>query len=195
MSKNANKNQSIKEASSAKKAALLESTDKKNTKPYLIISVCALIVIAGVLFYMVSGNQSSPNIIQASEDGKQASFEIKEVTYPVTTFDDGKARHYSYEAGNGITIKYFILKSSDGVVRAAYDACDVCWPAGKGYFQEGDVMVCRNCGRQFASVKINEVKGGCNPGPLERTVVGDNLVIQVKNILEGAKYFNFSGRG
>ena len=80
-------------------------------------------------------------------------------------------------------------------MRAAFDACDVCWPAGKGYFQQGDVMVCRNCGRQFASVKINEVKGGCNPGPLERAVVGDELVIQVENILEGVRYFDFSGRG
>ena len=48
-----------------------------------------------------------------------------------------KARHYTYSAPGGITIKYFIIKSSDGVIRAAFDACDVCWPSGKGYQQEG----------------------------------------------------------
>ena len=120
---------------------------------------------------------------------------IPEVTYPVKPFQDGKARFYEYKTDRGITIKYFILKSSDGVIRAAFDACDVCWPEGKGYEQRGDYMVCRNCGRRFVSIRVNEVKGGCNPAPLQREVVGDKVVIKVKDILEGQKYFNFSKRG
>ena len=94
-----------------------------------------------------------------------------------------------------ITIRYFVLKSSDGVIRAAFDACDVCWPAGKGYFQQGDHMVCRNCGRKFASVLVNEVQGGCNPAPLRRSIDGENLVLEFADIREGRQYFNFSGRG
>jgi hypothetical protein len=90
--------------------------------------------------------------------------------------------------------KYFVLKSSDGIIRAAFDACDVCWPAGKGYYQEGDYMVCRNCGRKFASVLVNEVKGGCNPAPLNRRVENGKVVIDVKDILDGRQYFNFSGK-
>ena len=60
---------------------------------------------------------------------------------PVATFDDGKAHYYEHKTGD-ITIRYFVLKSADGVLRAAFDACDVCWPAGKGYAQDGDFMVC-----------------------------------------------------
>jgi uncharacterized membrane protein len=116
------------------------------------------------------------------------------VSYPLSKFDDGKAKFFQYKAPQGITVKYFILKSSDGVVRAAFDACDVCWPAGKGYYQDGDVMVCRNCGRRFPSVKVNEVKGGCNPAPLTREIVGDQLVIQVSHLMEGTQYFDFSKR-
>jgi uncharacterized membrane protein len=93
-----------------------------------------------------------------------------------------------------MTIRYFILKSSDGVIRAAFDACDVCWPAGKGYYQEGDHMVCRNCGRRFASVMVNEVQGGCNPAPLTRSLENDKLIIQIKDIQEGHQYFNFDGK-
>jgi hypothetical protein len=49
------------------------------------------------------------------------------------------ARHAILNYTDGaLTIRYFILKSSDGIIRAAFDACDVCWPAGKGYFQDGD---------------------------------------------------------
>jgi uncharacterized membrane protein len=54
-------------------------------------------------------------------------------------------------------------------------------------------MVCNNCGQRFPSVKVNVIKGGCNPAPLNRTVVGDNLMIKVSDILEGGNlYFNFA---
>ena len=92
------------------------------------------------------------------------------------------------------TIRYFILKSSDGIIRAAFDACDVCWPAGKGYYQDGDYMVCRNCGRRFASVLVNEVQGGCNPAPLNRSIQNDKVVIQIKDIQEGRQYFKLDGK-
>jgi uncharacterized membrane protein len=71
----------------------------------------------------------------------------------------------------------------------------VCWPAGKGYVQMGDSMVCRNCGRRFASVRVNEVQGGCNPAPLFRRVEGTDLVISRENILEGRAFFDFGKRG
>jgi len=52
-------------------------------------------------------------------------------------------------------------------------------------------MVCRNCGRKFASVLVNVVQGGCNPAPLKRKIENGNLVIQINDILDGKQYFNF----
>lgn len=121
----------------------------------------------------------------------KASDSKEEITYPLKLFEDGKARFFQYKVNNNLTIKYFLLKSSDGIIRAAFDACDVCWAEGKGYYQQGDFMICRNCGRRFASIKINEVQGGCNPAPLKREIRGDKVVIKIKNLLEGAQYFNF----
>jgi uncharacterized membrane protein len=119
--------------------------------------------------------------------------ETQEVTYPANQFDNGKARHFQYKTTDGITIKYFIMKSSDGVIRAAFDACDVCFREGKGYVQKDDVMICRNCGRKFPSTKINVVTGGCNPGALTRHVENGKVVIKVEHILEGKKYFAIGG--
>jgi uncharacterized membrane protein len=130
-----------------------------------------------------------------SGGAQQAVALANEVSHPVKLFEDGRARHFQMDTDKGISIKYFVIRSSDGVLRAAFDACDVCWPAGKGYYQEGDYMVCRNCGKKFVSIKVNEVKGGCNPASLNRQVVGDNLVIKVKDIMEGKRYFDFSRRG
>ena len=110
------------------------------------------------------------------------------VRLPISTFDDGQAWFYTYSA-DGVDIDYFVLRSSDGVVRAAFDACDVCYGSHLGYRQEGDEMVCNNCGQRFPSVMINEVRGGCNPSPLDREIEGDDLVIRVEDILTGAGYF------
>jgi uncharacterized membrane protein len=144
--------------------------------------VAVILVLSGML------------VFSSATQGTAAAKPALEVIYPVKTFQNGDARFYSHPAGNGITIKYFILKSSDGVIRGAFDACDVCWREGKGYAQKGDFMICKNCGRRFSSVRVNEVQGGCNPAPLTRTIRGDNVVIQVKDILEGDKYFDF-GKG
>ncbi len=111
-----------------------------------------------------------------------------EVTIPINKVNDGKAHYFSFK-DQGKEVHFFVLKSSDGVIRAAFDACDVCFAAKKGYSQEGDFMICNNCGRKFHSTRINEVKGGCNPAPLNRTTEGDLLVIQASDILTGARFF------
>jgi uncharacterized membrane protein len=147
----------------------------------------AMSAVAGIL--ALSGM-----LVSLSATKGAAANPASEVVYPVKDFRNGDARFYSYPAGDGIAIKYFLLKSSDGVIRAAFDACDVCWREGKGYTQKGDFMVCNNCGRRFASVRVNEVTGGCNPSPLTREIRGDKIILQVKDILQGKQYFTF-GKG
>jgi len=171
----------------AKKAAVL-GTEKKSRLPLFVAVIGAVLIVSGAVFYVNQGGQ-----VQSATAAAPSVAGSTSVAFPLSLFEDGKARHFEHKDGK-FTVRYFILKSSDGVLRAAFDACDVCWPAGKGYYQEGDNMVCRNCGRRFASVRVNEVKGGCNPAPLNRSVQNGKLVIQVKDILEGKQYFNFSGK-
>jgi uncharacterized membrane protein len=56
-------------------------------------------------------------------------------------------------------------------------------------------MVCRNCGQRFVSIRVNEVKGRCNPSPLAREVKEGNVVLKVIDLLEGSRYFNFAKKG
>lgn len=110
---------------------------------------------------------------------------------PLAGINDGKAHHFRVKADDGVMVTFFTLKSRDGVIRAAIDACDVCYKAGKGYAQSGDFMVCLNCGQKFASNKINVIKGGCNPAPLNRTMKGDTLIITMKDINTNSWYCRF----
>jgi len=176
-------NPSRNEKQDAKKAAVLGTDRKRSLSLLTAILACGLVAaVAGFTFF--SGSGEPPSVIASTD----------KVTFPVKDFQDGKARYYQLKTEDGKAVKFFILKSADGVIRAAFDACDVCWRAGLGYYQDGDSMVCRNCGQRFASVKVNELRGGCNPAPLSRETAGGQVVIQVQDILDGKPYFDFSRR-
>jgi uncharacterized membrane protein len=187
-SKNAQNKKVTLEKRQAKKDMVL-GAEKKGRLPLIVAMVCSVLIVGGGIYYATYDRSQTAPVAGSFTSENIAS----QVSLPANLFEDGKARHFQHVAGE-FNIKYFVLKSSDGIIRAAFDACDVCWPAGKGYYQEGDSMVCRNCGRKFASVLVNEVKGGCNPAPLNRRVENGKVIIEVKDILDGRQYFNFSGK-
>lgn len=176
----------------ANKKELVLRKGKRAANPLIIvIAVAAIVAAVGAAYFITTLSGGSTPSVNATSAGAQVG--SAEIAYPLSLFTDGKARYFEHKI-SGVTIRYFIIQSADGIVRAAFDACDVCWPEGKGYHQEGDVMVCNNCGRRFDSVLVNEVKGGCNPAPLKRTVRGEQLVILVEDIVQGNSYFNFKGK-
>jgi uncharacterized membrane protein len=175
-----------------KKEAVLGGDKKKGGRMPVIMAVILVAAVAGG-YYTLYTRQTTPAPVASSSPGPvvPASSEAVApgmIAYPVSLFEDGQAQYFEFKDGDR-TIRYFVIKSADGVIRAAFDACDVCWPAGKGYYQDGDDMVCRNCGRRFASNLVNEVQGGCNPAPLKRSVDNGMLVIRPDDIRSGAGYF------
>ena len=172
---------------SAKKAAVL-GAPSRSRKPLVAAIVVTVLVAAGVAAYLATGTNAS----LPAATGVAASGDT--VALSAADFEDGKAHYFEHRHGN-LTIRYFVIKSADGVIRAAFDACDVCWPAGKGYAQDGEYVVCRNCGQRFHSTKVNEVKGGCNPAPLERRVENGKVLIRVSDLNEGKAYFDYARKG
>ena len=172
-----------------KKNIIMQEPVRKTFSPFWIAIIAVVVILGGVIVFLQTNQTVTATAPATSPNGRTGST----IAHPVATFDDGQARHFSYTDGD-ISIRYFVLKSADGIIRSAFDACDVCWPAGRGYAQNGDYMVCRNCGRQFASVDVNEVQGGCNPAPLTRRVENGQLVIEINDILRGKRYFDFSGK-
>ena len=101
----------------------------------------------------------------------------------------GTAKFYDYDS-NGVNIKYFAVKASDGSIKTAFDACDVCYRSRKGYRQEGNDMVCNNCGNRYAISGLgtkNLKGGGCWPGYLPSKIDGDYLIVGEKD-LESGRY-------
>ena len=150
-----------------------------------VLMLAVTVLLFGVMVYVITSRRpSSSQVAVTAVAGRGA-----DVSLPAATFADGAARFYRYTTAAGHEVKFFVMKSSDGVVRAAFDACDTCYRERRGYHQKGDVMVCNNCGQTFRSVDINVLQGGCNPAPIERTIAGDQVVLTAASLELGATYF------
>ena len=153
---------------------------RKNISTKLFILTVIIVIVVAVF------SLSKKNSYGTSLEIKPTNGAVK---IPVAQVQDGKAHFFHYN-NRGKAIRFFVLRSSDGVLRAAFDTCDVCYQERKGYRQVEDAMVCNNCQTAFPSVYINVRKGGCNPIPLSRTIAGNDLIIKVPDILQGARYFS-----
>ena len=143
------------------------------------IALVVLIAVAAIVM-MNRGGTETATATAAAPSG--------DVTIPISQVNDGKAHFYSFDSG-GTTVKYFVLADKNGKVRVALDACEVCFAQKKGYHQEGDTMVCNNCGKVFPSDQINVITGGCNPIPVDKTIAGDKLTITSDSLAQGVQYF------
>ena len=163
------------------KRELFSQKKQSGSKKFMPIIVAILAVIAaGGWFLFGAQSVGGPEVVAAGQDGR--------IYFTTADYADGAAKYYRYNGAAG-PVNFFLVKSNDGVVRSAFDTCDVCYKALKGYRQEGNEMVCNNCDMRFRTDKINVVKGGCNPAPLKRQQVGEKIVIAAADIEQGAWYF------
>ncbi|MBW2454153.1 MAG: DUF2318 domain-containing protein [Deltaproteobacteria bacterium] len=100
------------------------------------------------------------------------------------------AAFHSYEAITA-TVQFFAVLGVDSAPHIAFDACDVCYGAKLGYSQDGDEMVCNNCGNRFAITGIGTENqgGGCWPGYLQMTTTATDVVIEPEILEAGSWYF------
>ncbi|MBT3324288.1 DUF2318 domain-containing protein, partial [archaeon] len=91
---------------------------------------------------------------------------------------------------NGKTITYFAVLGSDGEVRTAFDACDVCG-GYQGYAQRGTDVECIKCGRVFSIDDLGSTNtgGGCWPSNLDFVIEGDYIVISEADLESKAYMF------
>lgn len=111
------------------------------------------------------------------------------VSIPVAKASGGKAKFYRFDDG-GKEVVFFVVKAADGSYRTAFDACDACYKEKKGYEQQDDKMVCKNCNMKFGTNRIGpHAVGGCNPSYLPSRVSGGNVIINVNDLKSGSRFF------
>lgn len=99
------------------------------------------------------------------------------------------AKFFQYKL-DGVLMEVLALRAPDGTVRTAFNTCQVCYSSGRGYYvQQGDVLVCQNCGNRFKASQVEIVKGGCNPIPITSDLKTEdaNTITIAKSLFAEAK--------
>ncbi len=166
---------------------------------YAMFAVIALIIgVAGVL--ITSENNSDGQAVQppqttATEKSSATTLQGKTqaevgeyVAIPLSEIS-ANLRKYTYSDG-GKQIRYLVVLGSDGAPRTALDGCVVCGGA-KGYRQQGDDVVCNNCGLHFKIDDLGSLNSGsgCWPIQLEHTVSDGKILIAKKDLIAGEYLF------
>jgi len=101
-------------------------------------------------------------------------------------------KFYPYKSG-GTNMEVLAVKAGDGTIRTAFNTCQVCYASGRGYYkQEGDELVCQNCGNRFEIDQVEKIKGGCNPVPItteNKTEDEENIIISQAFLEESKDLF------
>jgi high-affinity iron transporter len=105
-----------------------------------------------------------------------------EVRIPLAELTDASLHFYSAEVDSA-TIRFFVIHKTGGDYAAALDACQIC--GGVGYRQEGQNIICRNCGAVMNAPSIG-MSGGCNPIPLQSRVEGTDVVVNLSALTKAS---------
>jgi uncharacterized membrane protein len=87
-------------------------------------------------------------------------------------------------------IEVLAVKASDGTIRTAFNTCQVCYASGRGYYiQQGDYLICQNCGNRFKMDDVEVTRGGCNPVPIldDMKEVTDTTITIPKDLFSEAE--------
>ena len=129
-----------------------------------------------------SENTTAKDITTTVDGSAENVTSIKKGGYLAIPIADLSQTASFYKADiDGAEIELVVLKDSKGNLRTAFNACQVCYSSGKGYYvQDGNYLVCQNCGNSFTIDQVGIASGGCNPWPIldsDRTVTDDEIQI------------------
>jgi FTR1 family protein len=98
-----------------------------------------------------------------------------QVNIPLSELTDSSLHFYTADV-SGTVIRFLVIHKQNGDFAAALDACQICGTAG--YRQEGQNVICRNCGAAIYIPSIGE-SGGCNPIAVKSRVEGGQVIVDV----------------
>lgn len=164
----------------------MKNKKTKKNKSLIMAAVGILVVAIAAFSIILSQGEDPVGSNQAS--AASATNENGDIVIPIADITE-TATFYAYKELDS-EMEVLAVKASDGTIRTAFNTCQVCYSSGRGYYvQEGDVLVCQNCGNRFSMDEVEVTKGGCNPVPIfeEQKQVTDDSIIIPKAFLEEAE--------
>src|SRR6202040_2930687 len=139
-------------------------------------SLCLLIVLALTAEFVYARAVNAP--VQATPLVAQNG----EVRIPLSQVMDTSLHYYTAEV-NQADIRFLVIHKLSGDYATALDACQIC--GAVGYRQEGQNVICRNCGAAIYIPSIGE-SGGCNPIAVKSRVENGEVVVDLSALTDAA---------
>lgn len=104
------------------------------------------------------------------------------VEIPVSELADPNLHFFTADS-KGTLLRFLVIRKGNGDFAVALDACEICgW---SGYRQEGQNVICRNCGAAIYVPSIGQ-SGGCNPAGVKARVDAGKISIDLTALAESA---------
>lgn len=172
-----------------------------SNKKIIIIIILLIIITLIYLIMFIDKDKTSynnTNKINKQEDKLvESNLQKENVTNQVDNIIINKkditniAKFYKYKSGD-VDMEVIAVKAYDGSIRTALNTCQVCYDSGRGYYkQQGNYLICQNCGNKFNIDQIEKIKGGCNPVPIleENKIYNEDTIIIQKEYLDNQQNF------
>jgi len=142
--------------------------------------LCSLVVVAlaAEFAYARAMNAPTPAKILVAQNG-QVRISLSELT--------DQSLHYYTADVDGTVIRFLVIHQTNGNYATALDACQICGRAG--YRQEGQNVICRNCGASIYVPSIGE-RGGCNPIPVKSTVENGEVIVDLSALADANAFIH-----
>ena len=137
-----------------------------------ILCVLVVLSLAAEFVYARAMNAPSQAKMLAGENGQ--------VRIPLSELNDSSLHFYAADVNNTV-IRFLVIHRMNGDYATALDACQIC--GRQGYRQEGQNVVCRNCGAAIYIPSIGE-SGGCNPIAVKSRVEGGEVIVDLSALTQ-----------
>jgi uncharacterized membrane protein len=139
-----------------------------------------------IIIILISADFVYSRVAKEVKPPVQLTFADNVVDVPVAQLKDHKLHHYQVEA-DGKEVRFIAIIDSSDTVRVGLDACQIC--GDQGYYQQGQNVICRNCGSAIYVPTIGSA-GGCNPIHIDYVVQNNMLMISRAALDGAARYFH-----
>lgn len=138
--------------------------------------LCLLVVLTLAAEFVYARVSAAP--VQATRLVAQNN----QVRIPLSELTDSSLHVYEVEVNNTV-VRFLVIHKRNGGYGTALDGCQICGWAG--YRQEGQNVICRNCGASIYIPSIGD-RGGCNPVGVKSNVEEGEVVVDLSALAEAA---------
>ncbi|MDR1353153.1 MAG: DUF2318 domain-containing protein [Treponema sp.] len=151
-------------------------------------ALAVLLLLAGARLF--AQNAGELNIVKPAIADQDLVISVADVTE--------NAAFYPVDI-QGTRLEVIAVKAPDGTIRTAFNTCQVCYASGRGFYkQQGNLLVCQNCGNRFRMSQVERRSGGCNPVPIfpaNKTVDNRSITISKDFLAKAKEIFSHWKRG